>query len=263
MNATVATADPGDARLLPAEDLVEVLRLLPVVDSVELKATVPHADHPSVLAALGIDPLQAQLRQVAFFDTPELTLNRAGVVLRARRVQDARGDSVVKLRPADPATIPTGEDRPDGYGIEVDVMPGGFVCSSTVKRRLKDSALRPVFAGTAPVASLFTEQQLTVLHTAAADQVSLDDVVLLGPVTLLKVKFRPTVERRLVAELWFYPDGSRILELSTKCAPAEAFEVAQETKAYLRGYGVDLGAPQSTKTAAALRYFAAQVRSDA
>ena len=33
--------------------------------------------------------------------------------------------------------------------------------------------------------------------------------------------------------MWLYPDGSRILELSTKCAPAEAFQVAAETRAFL------------------------------
>ena len=36
-----------------------------------------------------------------------------------------------------------------------------------------------------------------------------------------------------MAELWFYPDGSRILELSTKCKPEEAFDVAARTRAYL------------------------------
>ena len=37
--------------------------------------------------------------------------------------------------------------------------------------------------------------------------------------------------RKLVAELWLYPETRRILELSTKCAPAEAFQVAAETRA--------------------------------
>jgi len=42
----------------------------------------------------------------------------------------------------------------------------------------------------------------------------------LGPITVLKLKFSPEgYGRRLVAEPWFYPDGSQILELSTKCAP--------------------------------------------
>ena len=49
------------------------------------------------------------------------------------------------------------------------------------------------------------------------------------------------------------PDGSRILELSTKCAPAEGFQVAAETRAFLAAQGVGLSGEQQTKTA--LEYF--------
>jgi hypothetical protein len=62
----------------------------------------------------------------------------------------------------------------------------------------------------------------------------------------------------MVAELWLYPDGSRILELSTRCRPAEAFQAAAETRAYLLGRGVDLSGDQQTKTRAALDFFRAE-----
>jgi hypothetical protein len=55
-------------------------------------------------------------------------------------------------------------------------------------------------------------------------------------------------DRKLVAELWPYPDNSMILELSTKCAPSEAFQVAAETRAVLTQRGVDLAGEQETKT---------------
>jgi hypothetical protein len=64
----------------------------------------------------------------------------------------------------------------------------------------------------------------------------------------------------MVAELWSYPDGSRVLELSTKCAPAEAFQTAAEARAFLAQRGIDLSADQETKTAKALEFFAAQVK---
>ena len=71
-----------------------------------------------------------------------------------------------------------------------------------------------------------------------------------------ELKFSPAAyRRRLVAELWMYPDGSRILELSTKCAPAEGFQVAAETRAFLAEQGVDLSGEQQTKTKTALEYF--------
>ena len=70
------------------------------------------------------------------------------------------------------------------------------------------------------------------------------------------------VGRQAVAEMWLYPDGSRILELSTKCRPVEAFQVAAETRHYLIERGVPLGAVQQTKTKAALEYFMAQLAAD-
>ena len=73
---------------------------------------------------------------------------------------------------------------------------------------------------------------------------------------VLKLKFSPTgYRRRLVAELWLYPDGSHILELSTKCRPDEAFQVAAETRAFLSKRGVDLAGEQETKTRTALEFF--------
>jgi hypothetical protein len=55
--------------------------------------------------------------------------------------------------------------------------------------------------------------------------------------------------------MWLYPDGSRILELSTKCAPPDGFRVAAEVKAFLSNRGVDLSGEQQTRTRTALDYF--------
>jgi hypothetical protein len=63
--------------------------------------------------------------------------------------------------------------------------------------------------------------------------------------------------------MWLYPDNSRILELSTKCAPSEAFDVAAETRAFLNTRGVDLGGDQETKTRKALEFFSTQLTAPA
>src|SRR4030095_8382996 len=98
-------------------------------DSVELKLTVPVSERTSGAAALGVDPLESQLRHVYFFDTPDLKLYHAGVVVRARRVQQKGDDTVVKLRPVVPDELPAELRRSPNFGVEVDAMPGGFVCS--------------------------------------------------------------------------------------------------------------------------------------
>ena len=77
---------------------------------------------------------------------------------------------------------------------------------------------------------------------------------------MLKLKFSPAdLPRKMVAEVWLYPDESRILELSTKCAPSEAFQTAAECRAFLTGAGVDLSGEQETKTRRALEFFSARI----
>lgn len=97
---------PKRHRPLISHDLEELIGLVRDADSVELKLTVPDEDRLSTTATLGIDPLAARLRQIWFFDTPDLTLDSAGVVVRARRTQNAPDDTVVKLRPVIPAELP-------------------------------------------------------------------------------------------------------------------------------------------------------------
>lgn len=84
---------------------VGFLALTRGADSVELKLTLPMSGRSEAGAALGVDPVQGQIRQVYFFDTPDPRLNRSGVVVRARRVQRRGDDSVVKLRPVVPETL--------------------------------------------------------------------------------------------------------------------------------------------------------------
>src|SRR5439155_11187603 len=112
------------------------LALIKGADGVELKLTVPERDYRSVVVALGMDPLDAQIRQVFFLDTPDLSLYERGVVVRARRVQRKGDDSVVKLRPVVPAELPDELRRSPSFGVEVDAMPGGFVCSGSMKGTL-------------------------------------------------------------------------------------------------------------------------------
>ena len=64
----------------------------------------------------------------------------------------------------------------------------------------------------------------------------------------------------MAVELWLYPDGSRVLELSTKCLPNEAFQVAAESQAYLSDRGIDLAGEQATKTATALKFYADELK---
>jgi hypothetical protein len=253
------TGTDASPKLLTPQ-LEELLGLVGDADSVELKLTVPDEDRQSAAAALGVDPLDARLRQVFFFDTPDLALDRAGVVVRARRTQGAPDDTVVKLRPVVPAELPSDlRARPD-FVVEVDAMPGSFVCSGSFKGQAK-GAVSEAAAGRQPLRKLFSKPQRAFFAAHAPAGVELDDLSVLGPVHALKLKLSPEgLGRKLAVELWLYPDGSRILELSTKCAPDEWFEAATKSRDFLLGVGVDLSGEQATKTRAALGYFAGLLR---
>jgi len=237
------------------------MQLVKEADSVELKTSVPESEQRSAVRALGLDPLVAQIRQVYFFDTPDLRLDAHGLIVRARRVARRGDDTVVKLRPVDPERMSSGLRHSADFGVEVDAMPGGFVCSGSLKGAPSRAEVRQVAAGKAPIRKLFTKPQRKLFAEHAPDGLELDDLSLLGPIFVLKFKWPPMgYDRKLVVELWLYPDDSRILELSTRCAPHETFDVATETRSFLTDSGVELSGEQAPKTRRALDFFSRQLQ---
>ena len=255
--AASTTAASTARATLSESELREFFALIKGADSVELKLTVPESDHRSAVRALGMDPLNAQIRQVFFYDTPDLRLNAAGLVVRARRVQAKGGDTVIKLRPVQPESLSREMRKSPSVVVEVDAMPGGFVCSASFKGVCGINDPREVSFGNAKIKSLFSKDQRAFYKAHAPEGLDLNDLVVLGPITLLKGKFSlDDFDRPVVAEMWLYPDGSRILELSTKALPGEAWQKAAEIRLALSGRGIDLSGEQQTKTRTALDYFA-------
>ena len=239
----------------------KLFKLLKHADSVELKMTVADSSIRSTAEALDMDPLRAEIRQVVFFDTPTLTLSKAGVVVRARRMQGGEGDTVVKLRPVDPKTLPPEVRQLAAVKVEVDAMPTGFVCSASMKGKTTADDVRAVIRQKMKIRDLFTKDQRALYRSKAPDGLKLSALSVLGPINLMKLEFDPDgLKRKFVAELWMYPDGSRILELSTKASPADAFEVAAETRDFLKEKGLDLTADQQPKTNRALKQFTALLK---
>jgi len=248
---------------LSNEELATFVALTKGADSVELKLTVPLSDRSRAGAALGVDPLDGQIRQVYFFDTPDLALNKSGVVVRARRVQGKGDDSVVKLRPVVPDDLSPELRGSPNFNVEVDAMPGGYVCSGSMKHVLDPTDVKEAVGGKRPIHKLYSKEQRSLCAAHAPEGLELDSLSILGPILVLKVKFAPEdYGRRLVAELWMYPDNSMIVELSTRCAPSEAFQIGGELRVFLTGRGIDLTGEQETKTKRALEFFSERLQAD-
>ena len=178
-----------------------------------------------------MDPLEAQIRQVFFFDTPDLALDKQ----RRRRPRPPHpgqgrrlGREAAARRPVRAARR-TCAGRP-GFSVEVDALPGRVRLLRDDEGRARPGRRHEgALAGERPLRKLFSKEQRAFFAAHAPDGLELDDLTVLGPIFVLKLRFTPKeLDRRLVAEMWLYPDGSRVLELSTKCAPDEAFQVAAE-----------------------------------
>lgn len=257
-SATVDT--PVSAAQFSIDEVQKILALAKNSKSIEIKLSVPATGHRATIASIGLDPVEAQPRQVFFFDTPDMELNRAGLIVRARRIQGGTADTVVKLRPIDPATVDAELKHSDSFKVELDVMPGCFVCSASYKGVATGEEVLAVTTGEKPLRSIFSKGQRAFFAEHAPAGIDMDSLLVLGPTFLLKAKHKAEDFRYpLTMEMWLYPDGTRILEVSTKCEPNEAFQVGNEFKAYLAGKGIAITESQQTKTKTAMDFFKAEL----
>ncbi len=142
-------------------------------------------------------------------------------------------------------------------------MPGGYVCSASFKGVCSGEEVLDVTSGAKPLRKLFSKEQRAFYDAHAPAGVTMDKLVVLGPTFLLKAKHQPKdFDRPITIEMWLYPDGSRILEISTKCLPKEMFQVGGEFKVYLAGCGIAFSADQAPKTKTALEFFSARLKEE-
>jgi hypothetical protein len=131
------------------------------------------------------------------------------------------------------------------------------VCSGSLKTAADNRDIMKVLARERAIRKLFSREQRALYAEHAPEDIDLDALAPFGPVNVAKLKFtaKNLAGRAAVAELWFYPDGSRVLELSTKCAHDEAFELLAAARAALMSRGITWNGEQQTKTRKALEYF--------
>jgi hypothetical protein len=255
--ATAADLDAVAPGALNREQLIDLLREMKDVGSVELKVSVP-AHKREAMRGLGIDTLQGKIREVYFFDTPELTLFKAGVVPRARRTQGAVDDTVVKLRPCAPQDLPAKVRKSPNLKVEMDITRGAYVVSASLKGQRKVGMVAEAVSGKRPLEKLFTKEQRAFYADHAPAGVSWSDLVPLGPAYIVLLKYTPPdLGRRLTIEQWHYPGEVPLVELSTKTAPKDVLAVVTDAVTFLGAHGLTAEGEQEPKTRKALEYFSA------
>jgi hypothetical protein len=222
--------------VVSSERLARLIHLWRGDQRARFTLSTPDPDRRSAVVSLGLDLLDARLRQIHFFDTRDVSLTRRGINLWLARTQRAAATAGVTLCPPVPEDVP---DPARGVRIEIDAVPGGYRWTTAMRSAVDDVDARAAIAGRYPVGKLFTKRQRALFAPPGSDSSRFDSLALLGSITVFRMRLAPPGFRhRYLAELWTYPNGSRVLELTTKCDIAAVFDLAAETRALLDAHGI-------------------------
>jgi hypothetical protein len=231
-----------------------------LVQPIEVKVTLTAESAEVALEALGLDPDDAEERQITFYDTPDLALFEAGVVLRARKIIDGPDDSTIKLRPMAPADavalIPEVVQE-DGFKCEIDRMVEREVSSCSLTVEQDRGEIDDVADGDRRIDQLFSGEQELVFDTLAPTGVEWGDLETLGPVYTERWRTEPDALReRLTVERWELPEGGILVELSMR-VDGDGESALEELLAFIDDAGLEVG-PSATKTRTVLEQLAAR-----
>jgi hypothetical protein len=233
----------------------------PPASRVELKVTIEPDSLATLLDALGLDEDDDdEERYVTFYDTPELALFDAGVVLRSRKVIDGPDDSTVKIRPLtadeawalDPALFEL-----DDFKCERDRTPDSEVGSCSLGAEQDRGEIDEVAAGDRDVDKLFSGEQESFFDFFAPVEVTMDDLVPLGPVPTHR--YRTAVDELgadVTVEHWELPDGSSLVEVSVKVEEEDADGALEALLGWIGALGISLAETQVPKTRLVLEHYA-------
>jgi hypothetical protein len=239
-------------------------RLLEGAESLEIKAVIPQRQIPLAQKRYKLTTRNDDERYIYFFDTLQLDLHRAGIIVRARRVVGDEHDSTVKFRPVDPEKVGKRWRKYRGFKIEADASEHGAVKSASFSMPVEKGLIKRVVAGEKGLAALFTEEQEAFLAEMAGAAPALKTLSVLGPLRAQRWDFEdPACPWPITAELWQREDGAMLMEASVKAPASQGAAVMAGFMAFLAEVGVDRDAQQQAKTRWAVDYHADRLRTAA
>ena len=236
-------------------------RALADMDAVEIKVTMRPDQELRAERAMELNEDTATVRIIYFYDTPQLELFDAGVVLRARLVKGDDDDSTVKFRPVQAKNISEEWKQLKGFKLEADCVGDRLVCSASLTGLQKRDEIDEVAKGNRPIEKLFSKDQERFLGVFYKRPVDFAKLRVLGPIRVLRWKLNQKgFPHQLTIEEWRLPDGDDLVEVSIKTPPQQAHQAQKDFDKHLRNLGLDPKGAQETKTRTALKYFAKAYR---
>jgi hypothetical protein len=228
------------------------------VGRVELKVLldVPPGD---AVAALRLSGASVTSREVYYLDTPDLALREQGILIRARIPASGGPQLVVKLRTSAPRELPKSVARLSNLCVELDALPYETQWCASVKSRPRRLPLcsdwRTGHRRRQGWSDIFSADQRAFLARLAGDPRLAAEIRPFGPASVRKFRGRTAGLPCVAVESWTYPDGYRLVELSTKCAPRRAHYTARRLRRLLAAHQMPPRRAQLSKTEISLRRF--------
>lgn len=234
-------------------------RLTAGAEAIEIKATIPHKHIRRALKRYKLTRANDEQRLIYFFDTPELSLLDAGIIVRARRVIGDKHDSTIKFRPVRPEQVGKTWHKFRGFKIEVDASEKGLVKSASFSMPVQKGLIKRVVVGVNRNRSLFTREQEDFLRQMARVKIEFSQLRVMGPLHAQRWDFEdPACPWPITAELWEREDRATMMEMSVKAPAAQAAAVMAGFMAFLAEVGAQRDVNQQAKTRWAMSYYAAR-----
>lgn len=235
------------------------------LDGIEIKVTVKPDQIRLAEALLQLDPREAELREIYFYEdveefctTGKLKLLDQHIILRARKKKNAPDDSTVKFRPVESTQRFLKWKSYEDFKLEGDWVGTRQVVAASLTAEQQRGEIIAVAEGRRAVHKLFSEAQERFLQDESASPIQFERLEALGPIEAYKwqVDPPPGLESAIAAEYWKLPDQTAFLELSIRAKPAVALRAQVDFTHYLQEHRLDPKGVQETKTQTVLKYFA-------
>ena len=222
---------------------------------VELKLTLADSGERA-RDRLNLAKSAGERRWITFYDTLELELFEAGIVLRARHIDGKPDDSTVKLRPLDPSLVDEEWFDEEGFKCETDRSPSRSVDSCSLSDRRDADEIEAVGDLEESIDTLFDDDQLRFLDEYGSLWVDFDALYVLGPVAARVWKIESdALPEAVTVEIWRLP-SREIVELSMKVEPEDAEDALHDLLAWVGRRRLRVASQADTKTRATLEAYA-------
>jgi hypothetical protein len=224
-----------------------------LTSSLEFKTLVDPTTSPQEILKLHFNRALAEHSYLYFFDTRDLKLFQAGLVIRARNFPGAGGELMVRARPLEPDDLDASWFEVYGMSCEMDATPLKSQSACSVRLPTATGAIDAVVTGAKPHQYIMKPDQEYFANDFGGYDGVARRVRTLGPVESWRWRVPNPAGWKVFAEYWLLPDGSEYIELSIRGLSSDQVKLEAALKKVIADTGVEQAPLTLNKTAAVLK----------